>query len=738
MVHEPQFYNRRVLAVDDDELIRSVYQKMLAQPMIEPEHAAAQDVLDQLSSIAEGVTTQNRDSRMLFELSLFEQGEAAVEAVRAADEAQTPFTVALIDMRMPPGIDGLETAKRIRKIDSEIHIIFVTAHSDHRVKKLVEEVKGELLFFRKPFESDELYQTVYNSCRSWNRLLELKHLKSNLQERISLQTKRLQEKVHSLELFQRQVLNYEMRIDRSRRVEQGESLAAQVAPNREQDPIQRMGEAPNNRILAVDDDPLILRFYESCFGRMIEDEDLNELNTALSQEQPLFHFQLTTASSGEEALEKIVQAEARSEPFATIFLDMRMPAGMDGLEAARQIMVIAPESHIIFYTGYSDYEMEEISEALGDFFTLLRKPIQRPELIHAARYGCATWNRSAESSRAYQILSDMALEMESEIEARKRTESALIAARREAEEASREKDRFLSSMSHGLRTPLTSIIGYNQILLEEQMTPTQREMLGSSLSAGRVLMSLVNDILDVSNLRQGNLELNLHAFNVGETLSDMVELMQRVGMEKGVALRWDEINPPLYPLIGDEMRLTQVLYNLIDNAIKFSPVGREVRIHVEHKEQGEGCILLKVRIEDDGIGISCEDRAKLFSAYEQGDESIFRLYGGNGLGLYICNQLVSKMGGSIEIESWMDVGSTFLLQIPFRVEQEALSGGAEETVAEGIPVLQGKVLLAEDTPQIQKLTRLLVERTGAEIECADKMRRCGLNLSTICCRQRGS
>jgi CheY-like chemotaxis protein len=192
-------------------------------------------------------------------------------------------------------------------------------------------------------------------------------------------------------------------------------------------------EAFNRRVLAVDDEELIRRMYHKVLSSEIEesgDEVLIRQMQGLIEESPLQaaglarqRFELTLASDGEEAVERVLDAVKRRAPYALIFLDMRMPPGIDGLEAARQIRAIDPEVKICFYTAYSDHSLEDINQVIGDEFILLNKPIRRDQLIQSARQACAAWNSAAYAALSNQALASISKEMEQEIEARKRSEA---------------------------------------------------------------------------------------------------------------------------------------------------------------------------------------------------------------------------------------------------------------------------------------------------------------------------
>ena len=245
-----------------------------------------------------------------------------------------------------------------------------------------------------------------------------------------------------------------------------------------------------------------------------------------------------------------------------------------------------------------------------------------------------------------------------EIRERRRAEAALQEAKNVAEVATRAKSDFLANMSHEIRTPMNAIIGIAHLMRQTELTVRQQEYLLKLNSASRALMKIINDILDFSKIEAGRLEMEYIPFDleeVFETLSHLFgERIQAKGLELLVRI------PPEIPrqLMGDPLRLGQVLTNLTANAVKFTHAG-EILVSVEEQSRKDGEICLRFSVQDTGIGISREQQASLFQAFSQGDVSTTRKYGGTGLGLAISSRLVTMMGGEIAVSSVVGEGSTF-------------------------------------------------------------------------------
>lgn len=312
---------------------------------------------------------------------------------------------------------------------------------------------------------------------------------------------------------------------------------------------------------------------------------------------------------------------------------------------------------------------------------------------------------------------------------RTKTEGEMAAARLSAEMASQAKSDFLANMSHEVRTPLNGVIGVAAALSQTDLTPGQREMVDLIEQSGVTLERLVSDILDVSKVEAGQLDIEIHDFDVGAEIDGVIEMMRIRAESKGLVFRVDRGETARGGFLGDSTRIKQVLGNLLSNAVKFTEAG-EVRVGVEVQDDHPepGMALLIFEIQDSGVGFDQAFIATLFQRFSQADKSITRRFGGTGLGLSICRSLVELMGGEIKVESEPGQGSLFRVAIPLsrtrslaehdarraEVVDVALSPAQSMTAQDG-----PRVLLAEDHPVNQRVVQLILAEQVSSIHTVE-------------------
>lgn len=413
----------------------------------------------------------------------------------------------------------------------------------------------------------------------------------------------------------------------------------------------------NPQLLIVDDEPKNLIAYQKILAQL--------------------ELDIFEAQSGQQAL-----VLAQKHDFFLILMDVQMP-GMDGFETAALILDHPKTRHIpiIFVTAIAKDEVFQFRGYASGAVDYLTKPINPEILKSKISVFLQLWHKR----HLLEVQNKQLLTLNHDLT---ETAQALAKAKKTAEDAARAKSNFLSTMSHEIRTPMNAVIGAIQLLKKTDMTSYQTDLLDTITYGGKTLMVIIDDILDLSKIEAGKIDLECIPFNFVDLLKRAIDTFRPLAADKALTLSLQmphDHNDASHAAIfveGDPTRITQIINNLVSNAIKFTEKGGVVlscKILNDDKTPHDhsanyapensdpdglgNAITVQITVEDSGIGMSKTQMEHLFSAFNQADSSTNRLFGGTGLGLSICKGLIDVMGGDIKAQSIVDQGSQFTITL---------------------------------------------------------------------------
>jgi two-component system, sensor histidine kinase len=388
----------------------------------------------------------------------------------------------------------------------------------------------------------------------------------------------------------------------------------------------------------------------------------------------------------------------------------RMAAPLELLTTAlRQIDLEKPGSGAM--PRVDRHAPTEVAQLVSDFQRML-------ERAHTSYSDLQRVLRSRQATQ--RQLETLLTELETRVEERT---AELRASRDRAEAATRLKDQFVGSVSHELRTPLAGILGLTRLLLDQARDAPQRELIERLLQSGTTLQTLVDDLLDFAKMESGRIDLVAAAFEPRRLFAELRAATAGAAQAKGLALhiRVDDNVPDF--LVGDAIRLGQILSNLADNAVKFTRSG-SVSVEARRASADDEPVRIEFRVRDTGTGIAIEDQRRIFAAFTQVDASMARRHEGAGLGLSIAERLTQSMGGHIGIESSSAAGTTFLVRLPFASAAPGVPASASvSTAGSGLDAIAGRlqdlrILVVDDDAVGRLIAGKFLERAGATVELA--------------------
>ena len=487
------------------------------------------------------------------------------------------------------------------------------------------------------------------------------------------------------------------------------------------------------RLLVVDDEQMVLDLY----GKILRSvpsirQDESPSGPANAEACPIPSFELEFCRRGDEAMDLVRSSVTEDKPFSVVFLDVCMATGPDGILTAERIRELDPNVEIVIVTGHVSADPSEIARRVPPLHKLLYllKPFHGREIRQLATALAAKWHAEKRLKAAHAGLEARVEDRTAELRAAIERANEMT---QRAETANIAKSEFLANMSHEIRTPLTAILGYTELMLDQDQSAHERtECVQIIHRNGKHLLAIINDILDLSKIEAGKMAVECIEFSPVQTVAEVASLMRERAVGKNLSFNVEYTGVIPQTICNDPTRLRQILLNLVGNSIKFTEEG-SVRLIVGMADDVEVANpRLRFEVIDTGIGMSEQQLDRLFKPFTQADSSTTRKFGGTGLGLTISRRLAEVLGGGIVVQSTPGHGSSFALTVEtgpltgVTMIEAACEGMADTAANRGrkdqVSTLDARILLAEDGPDNQRLISFLLEKAGVHVTVAENGR----------------
>jgi len=684
--------NHRLLIIDDNSAIHQDFRKILGGP------APAELALDTAGETFFGAGEKKAPSWVKFEIDSAFSGQEGLAMVQRATAEGRPYGMAFVDVRMPPGWDGVETVGKIWKVDPEIQVVICTAYSDYSWEEMVGKIgqTDNLAILRKPFHSDEALQLAHMLTRKWTISRCLRAHIHRLDQRAArgVTTMKLAEDgMRASETRYRRL--FESSKDGILILDAETGMIVDVNPflvgllgfSHEQflgKAIWELGflkdiVASEHKFAELREKAYVRYEHlplESADGRSIDVEFVS--NVYLVDGAKVIQCNIRDISARFKA-ERALRASASftDDILNSLTAEVVVVDGEGRITAANEAwMRFSRESGGGERLGQNYLEAcARSAQRFGDSDAEsagrgIRSVLDGAQGAFSLEYRCGSPARprwfEMRVSPLRGVKQGVVISHE-EITERKQAEADLREVKIEKEsvaESNRLKSEFLANMSHELRTPLNAIIGFAEVMIDGRPGPLndkQKEYLGDVHASAQHLLQLINDVLDLAKIEAGKISLHPETFSPVKAIENVHAVVHGLALKGRVALRC-AVSPEVGPLELDLSKFKQICYNLLSNAIKFTDAGGSV--HLDLSPKGED--RFEIRVADTGIGIKQDDLPRLFREFEQLEGGMARRFEGTGLGLALTKKLVEAQGGSIRVESESGKGSAFTVNLPRR------------------------------------------------------------------------